>query len=234
MKRIKFEELKKSEKPTFFTTRGTLTTEARIVFQSSNEKNKRKVQYKGCIDARTLCACSALPFIEGTVEINRVTYCEGAFVDTVNFESLLEEHHNRQTIVEEIWVSRIVDSKQIQKPKNLHDALANLCQLFAATVGEDDVRLFKYHIRYDKKSETERRKRRRTLRSWRFTFRVISTSNEITATWIMDASWEKSLRSRQSKLTRNMRGAGRKTDHISSTKSQGDRTGKRCAHITTS
>jgi hypothetical protein len=44
-------------------------------------------------------------------------------------------------------VSRIVDAKQIRMPENLHDALANLCQLFAATVGEDDVKLFKYHIK---------------------------------------------------------------------------------------
>ena len=93
-----------------------------------------KEEYKGPIDASTLCACSALPFIEGTVEIDRVTYCEGALVDTVNFESLLQEHQD----LEEIWVSRIVDSKQIRKPENLHDALANLCQLFAATVGDDD------------------------------------------------------------------------------------------------
>ena len=46
-------------------------------------------------------------------------------------------------------MSRIVDSKQIRKPENLHDALANLCQLFAATVGEDDVKLFKYHVKCD-------------------------------------------------------------------------------------
>ena len=115
-------------------------------------KNRKK-EYKAPITASTLCACSALPFIEGTVEIDKVTYCEGALVDTVNFESLLEEHPD----LEEIWVSRIVDSKQIRKPENLHDALANLCQLFAATVGEDDVKLFKYHVRYDeerKASET--------------------------------------------------------------------------------
>jgi len=42
-----------------------------------------------------------------------------------------------------------VDAKQIRKPENLHDALANLCQLFAATVGEDDVKLFKYHVKCD-------------------------------------------------------------------------------------
>ena len=52
-------------------------------------------------------------------------------------------------------MSRIVDSKQIRKPENLHDALANLCQLFAATVGEDDVKLFKYHVRYDNRQSSE-------------------------------------------------------------------------------
>jgi predicted patatin/cPLA2 family phospholipase len=100
--------------------------------------------YKGDIEASTLCACSALPFVEETVKIDGETYCEGALVDTVNFRSLLEEHPD----LDEIWISRIVDAKQIRKPENLHDALANLCQLFAATVGEDDVRLFKYHVRY--------------------------------------------------------------------------------------
>ena len=44
-----------------------------------------------------------------------VTYCEGALIDTVNFESLLEEHRD----LDEIWVSRIVDSKQVRKPKTL-------------------------------------------------------------------------------------------------------------------
>ena len=66
-------------------------------------------------------------------------------VDTVNFQSLLEEHGD----LDEIWISRIVDTKQIRKPHNLHDSLANLCQLFAASVGEDDVKLFKYHVKYD-------------------------------------------------------------------------------------
>jgi predicted acylesterase/phospholipase RssA len=120
------------------------------------EKKNEKYEYNDHINARTLCACSALPFIEGTVEIDGVTYCEGALVDTVNFESLLDEHPD----LEEIWVSRIVDSKQIRKPENLHDALANLCQLFAATVGEDDVRLFKYHVTCDRHQPEKNGKRK--------------------------------------------------------------------------
>jgi predicted acylesterase/phospholipase RssA len=152
MKSINFAELTKNGKPHIFHNAWNLD-ERKLAFFSNRQMKKanKKYQYKDHIDARTLCACSALPFIEGTVEIDGATYCEGALVDTVNFESLLEEHHNPpKDSLDEIWVSRIVDSQQIRKPENLHDALANLCQLFAATVGEDDVRLFKYHVRCDR------------------------------------------------------------------------------------
>ena len=151
MKGINFEELKKNGKPHIYHNAWNLD-ERKLALFSNREMKNTKEEYKGPIDASTLCACSALPFIEGTVEIDRVTYCEGALVDTVSFESLLEEHQD----LEEIWVSRIVDSKQIRKPENLHDALANLCQLFAATVGEDDVKLFKYHVRSEKDKNRKR------------------------------------------------------------------------------
>jgi predicted acylesterase/phospholipase RssA len=151
MKGINFEELKKDGKPHIYHNAWNLD-EQKLALFSNREMKNTKEEYKGPIDASTLCACSALPFIEGTVEIDRVAYCEGALVDTVNFESLLQEHQD----LEEIWVSRIVDSKQIRKPDNLHDALANLCQLFAATVGEDDVKLFKYHVRSDKDKNRKR------------------------------------------------------------------------------
>jgi predicted acylesterase/phospholipase RssA len=151
MKGINFEELKKDGKPFIFHNAWNLDRQKLALF--SNRPIAKKTEgkeYKVPIDARSLCACSALPFIEGTVEIDGATYCEGALVDTVNFESLIEEHHKPPNDkLDEIWVSRIVDSHQIRKPENLHDALANLCQLFAATVGEDDVKLFKYHVQYD-------------------------------------------------------------------------------------
>ena len=145
MKGINFEELKKEGKPHIFHNAWNFDEQKLALF--SNRRMNNKGQYTRFLSTpRSLCACSALPFVEGTVEIDGVTYCEGALVDTVNFESLLEEHPD----LDEIWVSRIVDSKQIRKPENLHDALANLCQLFAATVGEDDVKLFKYHVRLKK------------------------------------------------------------------------------------
>jgi predicted acylesterase/phospholipase RssA len=155
MKRINFEQLKKPEIPTIIHNAWNLDKQKLALFSNRPMKIANdKYAFEGAIDASTLCACSALPYIEGTVEIGGVTYCEGALVDTVNFDSLLEEHPD----LDEIWVSRIVDSKQIRKPENLHDALANLCQLFAATVGEDDVNLFKYHIRCDKKSAAEEKR----------------------------------------------------------------------------
>ena len=64
-------------------------------------------------------------------------------VDTVNFEDLIEDHPD----LDEIWISRIVDAGQILPPKNMLNSTANLCELFAATVGEDDVKLFKYHVK---------------------------------------------------------------------------------------
>lgn len=148
MKKIEFDKLSREGKPFIFHNAWDLDRQELAFFANRDMKkvnksdDKIRKRYEGPITAQSLCACSALPFIEGTVEIDGTTYCEGALVDTVNFEGLLEEHG----YLDEIWVSRIVDAKQIRKPENLHDALANLCQLFAATVGEDDVKLFKYHL----------------------------------------------------------------------------------------
>jgi|SRR5262245_32278416 len=44
-------------------------------------------------------------------------------------------------------------SASVRWPETLHDALANLCQLFGATVGEDDVKLFKFHVKENDSSE---------------------------------------------------------------------------------
>jgi predicted acylesterase/phospholipase RssA len=154
MKGIKFERLfAEAKKNTFIFHNAWNLDDQKLALFSNHPMRKTNKEYVGSINASTLCACSALPFIEETVEMDGVTYCEGALVDTVNFESLIEEHGDE---LDEIWVSRIVDTKQIRKPENLHDALANLCQLFAATVGEDDVKLFKYHVQYDKPESGKR------------------------------------------------------------------------------
>lgn len=98
------------------------------------------------ISRASLCACSALPYVLAPVTVpndDDHAYTEGALIDTVNFRNLVEDHGD----LDEIWVCRIVDKSQVRAPKNLHDALGNLCEQFAAEVGENDVSLFKHHLR---------------------------------------------------------------------------------------
>jgi len=52
--------------------------------------NRRYPGYRQ-LTPESLCACSALPFVEETVVIEGDTFCEGALVDTVNFKDLLDD-----------------------------------------------------------------------------------------------------------------------------------------------
>lgn len=94
------------------------------------------------IQPRSLCACSALPYIEESVTIDGDEYTEGALVDTVNFKNLLRDHQD----LDEVWVSRIVDDSQVRPARSLADSLANLPMQFAAEVGENDIKLFRQHL----------------------------------------------------------------------------------------
>lgn len=139
LRAIKFDRLYDEHKPFIFHNAWNLSRQHLRLFA-----NRRHFKHYGHIDAASLCACSALPFIEQTVEIDGDIYCEGALVDTVNFKDLLEDHPD----LEEIWISRIVDADQIRPPRDLLDSMANLCEQFAATLGEDDIKLFRYHVQY--------------------------------------------------------------------------------------
>jgi predicted acylesterase/phospholipase RssA len=94
------------------------------------------------ISPQSLCACSALPYIEESVTIGGDEYTEGALVDTVNFTNLLRDHPD----LDEVWVSRIVDESQVKPARSLGGALANLPMQFAAEVGENDIKLFRQHL----------------------------------------------------------------------------------------
>ncbi|SFM82625.1 patatin-like phospholipase family protein [Variovorax sp. OV329] len=94
------------------------------------------------IEPRSLCACSALPYIEESVTIGEHEYTEGALVDTVNFKNLLRDHPD----LDEVWVNRIVDDSQVRPARSLADSLANLPMQFAAEVGENDIKLFRQHL----------------------------------------------------------------------------------------
>ncbi|HVV62920.1 MAG TPA: patatin-like phospholipase family protein [Pseudolabrys sp.] len=142
IKDIHFERLYQDNKPFIFHNAWNISQNRLELFSNKTGfKSNSGTQY-GPITSASLCACSALPYIEETVQIGKDIYCEGALVDTVNFKELLEDHPDLQ----EVWVNRIVDSGQVRPPKNIADALANLCMLFAATVGDDDIKLFRYHV----------------------------------------------------------------------------------------
>ena len=164
---IKFERLYEPGKPYIFHNAWNLTKQKLQLFSNWDPEGE---SYKRITPA-SLCACSALPLIEQTVQIDGDTYCEGALVDTVNFEELVEDHPD----LDEIWISRIVDSGQIVAPKNMLDSTANLCELFAATVGEDDVKLFKYHVK-----ETVLK---RTKRKWTGTIIEVQVERNINFEW---------------------------------------------------
>jgi len=113
------------------------------IFHNRAEAPERRAKGYKAITAQTLCACSALPFIEESITFeNGDEYSEGALVDTVNFANLLQDHPD----VDEVWVNRIVDETQVRPARSLGDALANLPMQFAAEVGEDDVKLFRQHL----------------------------------------------------------------------------------------
>ncbi len=143
MKAIKFDRLYQQDKPFLFHNAWNISKQKLELFSNKpNFVSKSNTSYKG-ISAGSLCACSALPYVEETVEIDGDIYCEGALVDTVNFYELLEDHPD----LDEVWVSRIVDAHQVRAPRNIGDALGNLCMLFAASLGEDDIKLFRYHVK---------------------------------------------------------------------------------------
>jgi predicted acylesterase/phospholipase RssA len=165
MRAIRFERLYEKNKPFIFHNAWNISKQDLVLFSNKPQfQSNSNIDYKNITPA-SLCACSALPFVEETVEIGGDIYCEGALVDTVNFKQLLEDHPD----LNEVWVSRIVTAGQVRPPKNIADALGNLCMLFAATVGEDDIKLFRYHVKEEGK--------------WHGDIIEIEVSNEVNFEW---------------------------------------------------
>ena len=140
LKSIKFENLFQLSKPFIYHNAWNVDKHEMHLFSNVARPRYQK------LTSESLCACSALPYIEEPVTINGEVYSEGALIDTVNFRRLIEDHPD----LDEVWVSRIVDVSQAKAPKNITEAIGNLCMIFAGSLGDDDVRLFKYHARDEK------------------------------------------------------------------------------------
>lgn len=129
---IAFDNLRAEDKPFIYHNAWDLDHKEIQLFSNRPEPGMKP------LSAASLCACSALPFVEETVTIDGVTYCEGALVQTVDFDKLLSDHPD----LEEVWVVRIVAQDQVRLPTTLYDGLNNLCMLFAASLGKDNIEIF--------------------------------------------------------------------------------------------
>jgi len=120
-----------------------------IVLFTNKAKHESPASTNGydLITADNLMAGSSLPYIYEPRPIDGQYYCEGATVDTVNFKSLLDNHPD----LEEVWVLKIVDYKQMKRPQNLVEGLSNFPMIFADTVADDDIKLFRYHLLEEEK-----------------------------------------------------------------------------------
>lgn len=145
MKAIDIDNLYKADRPFIYHNAWDLDHQRMQLF---GNHPTRKTGEMLPLSHQSLCACSALPYIEETVEIGGITYCEGALVETVNFDDLLELHPD----LEEVWVVRIVDTRQVKTPRNLTDGLSNLCMLFAASLGQENVELFVDKVRHSERN----------------------------------------------------------------------------------
>jgi hypothetical protein len=106
-----------------------------------------------------LCASSALPYILNPIQLDGQWHSEGALIDSFNFgaaahdghepghgtplpkdDASLHPHRHRVDF-NEIWVSQIVDHKQVKVPENLLDALNNLIMLYAGTTSRRDIEM---------------------------------------------------------------------------------------------
>lgn len=135
---LKWDKLKKKGRPLLYHNAFNLNTHELDYF-SNRPLDIKDLPFKP-LAAKTLCACSALPYIEEPVTIDDQVYCEGATIECVNFDLLLTlcEKHG----IEEVWISQIVNPAQVHAPKSLDDALNNLIMLFAGSVSDDDVMMF--------------------------------------------------------------------------------------------
>ena len=107
-----------------------------------NRKDHPKYQP---ITADSLTAGSSIPNYAMPYPMNGDIYCEGAIVDTVNFKDLVENHPD----LDEVWVIRILDRSQAPMPTTLIEAELQSTMLLFETIAEDDIKLFKYHLKED-------------------------------------------------------------------------------------
>ena len=129
------------DKPHIYINSYNLDTRESDIF--SNRPSPKGDQHPNLpITMPALCASSALPYILSPVQLDNGLHMEGALIDSFCFEAI----HNRHDDLNEVWVSQIVDHKQVKPPGNLLEALNNLIMLYAGTTSRHDVEIFAHDL----------------------------------------------------------------------------------------
>ncbi|MCP3942142.1 MAG: patatin-like phospholipase family protein [Desulfobacteraceae bacterium] len=125
----------------------------KIVYLNAYDLSKKELKifinrYKhkfNDIDADALMAgSSVLHYTENkTIDGEKYKYCEGAVIDTVNLDVLLDEHQD----LDEIWVVKITDYNEVTPPKNLIESALIGVMLPFDTIADDDIKLFTYRLK---------------------------------------------------------------------------------------
>ncbi len=130
---IDFDRLFKSDKIVYLNAYDLSKKQVALFINQKNHKFND-------IDADALMAgSSVLHYTENrTIDGKKNRYCEGAVIDTVSLDVLLDEHPD----LDEIWVIKIADYKEANPPKNLIDSALVGVMLPFDTISDDDIRLF--------------------------------------------------------------------------------------------
>jgi len=118
--------------------------------------NRKEHKEYDPISADALMAgSSVLEYTENrTIGGNPDKYCEGAVINTVELDTLLEHDHKNE--IDEIWVVKIADYQEVKPPKNLIEAALTAVMLPFDTISDDDVEIFSHHMTQASDSEKAR------------------------------------------------------------------------------
>ncbi len=108
--------------------------------------NRKKHKEYDPISADALMAgSSVLEYTENrTIGRSPDKYCEGAVINTVELDTLLEHDHKDE--LDEIWVVKIADYQEVKPPDNLIEASLTAVMLPFDTISDDDIEIFSHHL----------------------------------------------------------------------------------------
>ena len=116
-----------------------LRTDRPLIYHNAWNLTRRRLEYftnridnYKIIDAQTLCACSALPYVFAPIEMDGEMYCEGAMIRPMDFDPLINHPD-----LDEVWSLPIVDTAQVRTPEDMTGAMGNLPMMPAGAHGAD-------------------------------------------------------------------------------------------------